>query len=486
MLKGEAVSASVKLSDLLQQEIYPRLSVETIYTDPAHKFANKTEGKWQGGCPWHEGESGTSWYVDCKSLLWFCPGCGFGGSPVEYLDRLGGGDGSPRGRDFVDIVRKLAGMAGVAFPERELSAEEQEEARMRDRRRGILQATAELCQEVLWSDAGEAARAYLQPRGFDLDGIKSLGLGLYPAISTVRKRLLAAGYAEAELNEVGVLWPDLQGYIVFPWLDDYAPPLTLYGRWPGGKPGDTIPGDKRPKTIALPNPEGDDGKDWEASKRSPLYFDLARAAHHKEIVAVEGVIDAALAQVRGDSRVVAYVGAQLSDEQTVTLARHKIKSVVIVADPDKAGDAGICSCCNSLLKVGIAPYVAPKCPMGWTLTSSFLPTVSTAGAHVGKAVNAFGRRGRAVEPSQGTESVKTVRTGQVAQESQGRRHRPEASGPTGRRDAGPRPGNQKRKDQTSTACQGDGEKVRGKPDTRQPGLRWRGLRQHQGVRPDCP
>lgn len=84
--------------------------------------------------------------------------------------------------------------------------------------------------------------------------------------------------------------------IIFPWLDEHGYPLTIYGTWHTRKP----PG-KTPKKYAAPNPEVD-GKDFEATKRSPLYFDRARKAGHKHIVNVEGLTDAGIAQVRGTIR----------------------------------------------------------------------------------------------------------------------------------------------------------------------------------------
>jgi putative DNA primase/helicase len=203
-------------------------------------------------------------------------------------------------------------------------------------------------QELLWSPAGEAARQYLHTRGFADAAIRSLGMGLYPSVTELTRRLTRQGHALSDMRQHGLLWWKLEGYVVIPWANEYGRPLTLYGRWPSK----TLP-DDRPKTIALPGEE---------SKRSPLYFDRTRQAGHSEVVLVEGVLDAALLQARGDTRGIACVSAQLSRLQVSTLTRHKVQAVTICLDPDQGGKRGVVSCIKSLKAAGIRAYVAPTLP----------------------------------------------------------------------------------------------------------------------------
>jgi putative DNA primase/helicase len=261
---------------------------------------------------------------------------------------------------------------GVAFPARTLTAEEQAQTRQHEVRRAVLEAVTAYAQEVLWSAQGTTARAYLHTRGFCEDAIRALGMGLLRSDREIACLLRESGYDLRDAHDHGLLSRKLAGYIVIPWGDEYGRPLTLYGRWPAKRPPEG-----KPKTIALPGT---------GSKRSPLYFDRARQASHTEVVLVEGVLDAALLQVLGDTRVIACVSAQLSRLQVQTLVRHKICAVTICLDPDQGGERGVVSCIKSLKAAGIRAYVAPTLPDGLDPDEFVLRDGLAAWrAHIGRA-----------------------------------------------------------------------------------------------------
>ena len=358
-------------------EAYAQLTVDQVYTHVAHQF-KQSGNRHRGGCPFHESKSGTSFVVSEGSLLFHCAGCQFGGSAVDYLHSIKVGRWEkPRGRDFIEAAKELALKAGTTFPSVERSPEEIESIRLWESRREILLAVTEYGSEVLWSSRGIDARNYLiNERGFTVEQIKSLNIGLYLDRKEVETVLLKKGYKLDDIKNAGVVWSKLEGYILFPWNDSLFRPLTIYGRYQT-----KVPPQDRPKTIALKG---------EGTKQSPLYFDRALQAGHKDIVLVEGVIDAALLQVLGDTRVCAYVGASCSEGQIKTLVKRGIKSVTLCGDPDAGGDNGTLSNINRILAAGIDVYVAPKLPDGLD-PDEFVNRVGIEGwrKHIDSADHAF-------------------------------------------------------------------------------------------------
>jgi len=355
------------------------LSAEQIYNHPAHNF--KLNGdRLRGGCPLHQSKSGSSFVVTISSKLFWCAGCGFGGSPADYRASLKAGRWvKARGKDFVDVVRELAAEANVPFPARESSPEEIAKAQKWERRRAVLAETQNYCQEILWSERVEAleARHYLiAERGLTEEEIKLLPIGYYPNAGELKRHLISKGFSHEDWKDTGCVWKDMERYITVLWNDASGRPLTIYGRY-----FKQFPPEGKPKTLATPGAK---------TKQSPLYFDRAIKAGHKEIILVEGVLDAVLLQAKGDTRVCAYVAASCSSDQIETLKRRGITKTTLCGDPDHGGETGTNSNLKRLTEAGISVYIAPKLPDGLD-PDEFLLAQGMEGwkAHINSAAHGF-------------------------------------------------------------------------------------------------
>lgn len=376
-----------------EQEVLPRLTADLVYDHPSHAFQRSAQ-KWRGGSPFRKSKSGTSFAVWPDTLRFYDAGCEFAGDPIAYIHSIKVNRWEhPKGIDWVEALREAASRVGAELPEREHTPREIEVAAKWEARRGILAAVYAQCRDWLWSEAGTGALNHLiAERGMSREAIAELGLGYYRSKDEVAAALKEQNHSLEIAEEAGVLTRKWEGYVTFPWHTAWGQPLTVYGHcptkplplkkqhrgWKGerdaacrawGKLSEAQKVEQPwveptvPKKYACWNPKDGEGA-WLATKESPLYFDRALAAGHKEVVVVEGVTDAAVAQALGDTRVVACVAASLSGEQVQSLRRSGIERAVICLDPDSAGDKGIESCIKSLMLAGIAPYVAPRLPVG--------------------------------------------------------------------------------------------------------------------------
>ena len=115
----DRLNGITNLEDCLEESC-DRLGTDAFNWN-GHDFSEKY-GHLEGCCPNHESVSRRSFHVDTSTNKWWCYGCGVGGHVAEYRNFLKTGSAkSPRGKDFVDIVRELATEANIEFPSVEQS-----------------------------------------------------------------------------------------------------------------------------------------------------------------------------------------------------------------------------------------------------------------------------------------------------------------------------------------------------------------------------
>lgn len=342
-MKGKPYGHSEDLTSLLDVRVYPALwdCLDSAFPEFGWK---RTGGLWRATNEDHARNLSGSPRPDRVEAYENTP-WGFiiqGGDFVRWLSYVSG-NSSPRGQSFIDAVRTLCDKAGVLFPERTRTPEQADAAEKNEARRSVLETVVEAAEKAIRKPENSKAADYLTGRGFTVSDIRDLRFGFYDR-DAVLKSLTDAGCSD-DAAEAGVLVPYLDQSVIVPWNDEYGRLLNLY-------------------SVPLASPKEKKSLPGEGRKRSPLYFDRARAAHQKDLVLVEGVFDAALLQVKGDFRVIATGGGQLTGEQLETLVRYRTRSVYICGDPDEAGDRGTLANVAALEKAGIKAYVVPRLPDG--------------------------------------------------------------------------------------------------------------------------
>jgi replicative DNA helicase len=268
-----------------------------------------------------------------------------GGQGRRLLDLAAGGV-RPRGDDFWTAVRKLADAVGVAVPSRSetpaAAAIRQERELSEDRMEAFYRWAAEELEAN--NPKAEKARDYLVERGLGVEARRTLGVGLYADHEAAKRAVEAAGGGWDDKNR----W--LTGYLVFPWRDPRGRAATAWCRYVGEPP------DNMPKFRGLSG----------ATKPAPLYLDRAASARVRELVLVEGILDAAVAQVMGDPRVVAVAGTSFgaNPEWAKAIKAMNPKRVIACLDPDAAGDRGLPKMLEDLHTVGLEAWAAPCLPVG--------------------------------------------------------------------------------------------------------------------------
>ncbi|HVB75462.1 MAG TPA: DNA primase [Ktedonobacteraceae bacterium] len=308
----------------------------------------KSGKSYRGHCPFHN-ERTPSFHVFAESQTWRCFGCNEGGDVFAFVEKQ-------QGIDFREALHYLAEKAGVAVEDQ--SSRDPEEERERSAAKERLRKLNE--DALLWyhqvllraRDANDA-RAYLQSRGITSESVIAFGLGYAPdQWDGLSRYLLGQGYSERELvtgglareremgraasvaqeadgnngeGKSGGVYDYFRNRIIFPIRDTRGRVIGFGGR---------TMGDGQPKYLNSP-------QTLLFEKNNVLYaLDRARESIKlsKQVIIVEGYVDAVIAHQYGTKQTVACIGSAITEKHIQQL-KNLTKQVTLALDPDAAGEA---------------------------------------------------------------------------------------------------------------------------------------------------
>lgn len=309
----------MSLPETFLNELKARIGLSTVIGRRVKLVRAGRELK--GCCPFH-GEKTPSFFVNEDKGFYHCFGCGAHGDVIRFvmdMDSLG----------FPEAVRALAAEAGLEVPVEPAASSHD---RRRDGLQQLVAHAADWYAGQLRTDAGAAARGYLQQRGVSGRLARQFGLGYAPGAG---QALLAAiraatGATDAQLRDSGLageadgrLFDRFRNRLMFPIHDGRGRAVGFGGR---------ILGDGQPKYL--------NSADGALFHKGNLLYNYHRAAplarQSGRLLVVEGYLDVIGLAAAGFAPAVAPLGTALTEAQ-MALAWRLVPEPVLAFDGDAAG-----------------------------------------------------------------------------------------------------------------------------------------------------
>ena len=293
----------------------------------------------KGICPFHQ-DNHPSMMVSKTRQTYHCFVCGEHGDVLDFLQKY-------NQITFTEALRLACKLAGVEFPEKEATPEENAAYRLLESRRIAIDAAAKFYQGNL-----SQAESFLRSRGYDSSdkALAEYGVGYAPSGNVAMRKLTEQGYNLQLLADVGILGKSQDGRsydffrdrIMFPFYDISGRVIAFSGR------------------IVTPN---DNAGKYVNTGETPIFrkgqhiFGLYQA---KKAIAragfaylVEGQFDVITLHRYGVENVIGGSGTAFTDDQIRLILRFT-QSVVMIYDADDAGIKAAVKNCELLLKAGIS------------------------------------------------------------------------------------------------------------------------------------
>lgn len=275
-----------------------------------------------GLCPFHK-EKSPSFSVSPDKQIFHCFGCGAGGNVIHFVSKI-------ENADFKEAISILANRAGIELPTLN-NYEDNKTAMLKTKVYEINQIAAEFYHHNLYRPTSKTAQEYIKKRKLDNKTLKSFLIGYSGNYDELYKILKQKGYKEEEIlasslvnkTDDGKYIDRFRKRVMFPIQDIRNKVIAFGGR---------VLDDSKPKYI-------NSSENIVYSKGRHLFgLNVAKKSDLKNIIIVEGYMDAISLYQRGITNVVASLGTALTEAQGRLLRRYS-ERVTIGYDSDGAGQA---------------------------------------------------------------------------------------------------------------------------------------------------
>ncbi len=274
-----------------------------------------------GVCPFHEDHS-PSMSVSEEKQIYKCFSCGASGNVFTFVSEY-------ENVKFLEAVKIVADKCGIPFHGSVTTSKpkaNQEEYE-------IMNIAQKFYQNNLNSQEGLAAKEYLKNRNLGEDVIKDFDLGLALSTNTLNKLLTSKKYSLDTLKNLGLVNENnghindvFQRRIMFPIHDLDGNVVGFTGRIYGNT--------SQAKYI--------NSKESSIFKKGQILFNYHRAKKEikklKEVIIVEGNMDAIRMYSSGIKNVVALMGTSLTKDQ-VEILKSLRAQIILMLDNDEAGQS---------------------------------------------------------------------------------------------------------------------------------------------------
>ncbi len=269
-----------------------------------------------GVCPFHDDHS-PSMSVSSEKQIFKCFSCGASGNVFTFVSDY---ENVPFGESVSIVASKVGIIISNNFVSKKVNKNEEELK--------IIELANKYYQNNIKTQLGVTAIEYLAKRNIDSDAINEFGIGLsLKQIDGLSKLLLKKGYSKEKLYDLSLINQDNDLFInriMFPLYDEFGNVVGFSGRSYdeefGAKYVNSREGLLFKKTKLLYN------------------YHLCKmvAKKEKQVIIVEGFMDAIRLSVNGIKNVVAIMGTSLTKDHVALLKKLRVK-VLLCLDNDSAG-----------------------------------------------------------------------------------------------------------------------------------------------------